>query len=131
MELKLGKRLLKMRKLFTILLMSVTALCFAQKKDYKLLNTDEKGTKFYYSFDKQTKDGFFTWQKISYTEKYNPAQESLEFYVEFKCSNKTQSDQITINNWRGAKPEIYREKSPFIPVKKNYLTYPLFEKHCK
>jgi len=120
-----------MKKLFTTLMMSFITLCFAQKKDYKLLTTDQYNSPWYYSFDKKTSDGFYSWLKVENTVQKDPSTESTEYYIEFKCSNQTMSDQVVIINWRKDKPEIYKNKFPFQPIPPKHAAWSLIKKYCK
>ncbi|MFC7345569.1 hypothetical protein ACFQO9_02415 [Chryseobacterium zhengzhouense] len=119
-----------MKNLFAILAIVFTIYCSAQKKDYKFLTTDQYDTKWYYSFEKKTSDGFYSWLKVEETLKTSPSAKSTEYLIEFKCSNKTMSDEIVIINWREGKPNIYRKKYPFTPVPKKHIGNSLLEKYC-
>ncbi|WP_313504284.1 hypothetical protein [Kaistella carnis] len=116
----------------TILLLILTTGFFkAQKLDYKFLTKDQNNEKWYYAIDKEADDGFHAWVKAEYTFDNDPSTESTEYYIEFKCSNKSMSDEIVKINWRKADAEITKRKMPFGPVSKNHISYPLFKKFCK
>lgn len=104
---------------------------YAQEKDYKFLTTDQYDTKWYYSFDKKTSDGFYTWLKVEETLQSNPSTKSTEYFIEFKCSNQTMSDEIVIVNWREEKPDIYNKKYPFVAIPKKHIGNSLIKKYCK
>lgn len=118
-----------MKNLFFVLFLYSTFF-YAQKKDYKFLSTDQHNTKWYYSFDKKTLDGFYSWLKVEETLQTNASAKSTEYLIEFKCSNKTMSDEIVIINWRERKPETYRKKYPFTPIPKKHIGNSLVEKYC-
>ncbi|HAY3562637.1 TPA: hypothetical protein JRW62_001633 [Elizabethkingia meningoseptica] len=118
-----------MKNLFLVLFLC-SSILYSQKKDYKLLSTDKYNNKWYYSFDKKTSDGFYSWLKMEETLQKNPSTESTEYFIEFKCSNQTMSDEIIIINWRGDKPETYNRKAPFKTISKDNIAYNLVKKYC-
>ena len=119
-----------MRNIILILFFA-TGFFKSQKLDCKLLSKNQNNENWYYAFDKKTDDAFFAWIKAEYTFENDPSTESTEFYIEFKCSNKTSSDQIVKINWRQAEPEITKRKMPFQSVSKKHISYPLFKEFCK
>ena len=119
-----------MKKLL-ILFIFVSAFIKAQKTEYQFLIKDQNEENWYYSFDKQSDNGFFAWLKSEYSFENDPSTESTEFYLEFKCRDKTSSDQIVKINWREGEPEMSKKKMPFNPVQKNHISFPLFKKFCK
>ena len=66
-----------------------------------------------------------------YTFENDPSTESTEYYIEFKCSNKSMSDEIVKINWRKDDAEVTKKKMPFTPVSKNHISYSLFKEFCK
>ena len=119
-----------MKKIILLLILT-TGFFNAQKLDYKLLTKDQYNQNWYYSFDKKTENGFQAWVKSAYSYESDPSTESTEYYIEFKCSNKSMSDEIVKINWRKAEPEISKKKMPFETVSDRHIVYSLFEKFCK
>ena len=115
--------------IFLLFLISLSAS--AQQKKYILLSEDIYKRKIYYSIDKKTEDGFYSWIKIENTKEQDPSTESTELFVEFKCGDETMSDEILIINWRGQNAEIFNEKSPFSEIPQNHPSKKLIEKFCK
>lgn len=130
MELKLGKKS-EVKNFITILLLIFTNLCFAQKKDYKFLIIDQYDGKWFYSFDKKTSDGFYSWLKVEESLEKNPSTKSTEYYIEFKCANQSMSDQIVIINWRKDKPEFYKNNFPFKPIPPKHPARSILKEYCK
>lgn len=120
-----------MKKIVFSLFVLCTSILSAQKREYLLFNTDKNGVKWGYSFDKKTNDGFYSWVKVSYTEKQDPVIESNEYFIEFKCSDKTMSDQIIQINYRDQEHQIDKTKMPFRSISENSIFNSLFKKHCK
>ena len=85
----------------------------------------------YYSYDKKTDDGFYSWMKIENTEEQDPSTESTEIYVEFKCTDETMSEEIIIINWRGQNAETLNKKSPFVEIPQNHPSQKLINIYCK
>ena len=120
-----------MKKIVFSLFVSCTSVLSAQKRDYHPINTDKNGVKWSYSFDKKTNYGFYSWVKVDYTEKQDPLVESNEYFIEFKCSDKTMSDQIVQMNYRDQEHQIDKKKMPFRSISENSIFYSLIKKYCK
>ena len=114
-----------------VVLFFATGFIKDQKLEYKFLTKDQNNEKWYYAFDKKTDDGFYSWIKSEYTFENDPSTESTEYYIEFKCSNKSMSDEIVKINWRKDDAEVTKKKMPFTPVSKNHISYSLFKEFCK
>jgi len=119
-----------MKSLFFILAL-FSGFLHSQEKQYKLLTTDQYNNKWYYSFEKEVSDGFYTWLKSEETLQNNPSTKSTEYFIEFKCSNQTMSDEIVIINWREGKPDIYNKKYPFVSIPKKHVGNALIAQFCK
>lgn len=115
---------------FSLLVLGATLLN-AQKRDYLLLNNDKNGVKWSYSFDKKTNDGFYSWVKADYTEQQDPMVESNEYFIQFRCSDKTMSDQIVQINYRDQEHQMDKTKMPFRSISENSIFYSLLKKQCK
>ena len=118
-------------KRITFLLLLISIFISAQKKKYNLLSEDIYKRKMYYSYDKKTDDGFYSWMKIENTEEQDPSTESTEIYVEFKCTDETMSEEIIIINWRGQNAETLNKKSPFVEIPQNHPSQKLINIYCK
>lgn len=91
------------------------------KLDYKFL-THQKNAKWFYSVDKKTANGFFCWFKVEDTIEKDKYAKSNEYYIEFKCLEKTMSDEIVkINPRSGEKPIMERKKMPFQPIHEKHI----------
>lgn len=107
-----------------------TSLLSAQKREYIPFNTN-KDDMWSYSFDKKTADGFYAWVKVDYTKKQDPLMESNEYFIEFKCSDKTMSDQIVQINYRDQERQIDKKKMPFRSIPENSIFTSLIKQYCK
>ncbi|REC46440.1 hypothetical protein [Chryseobacterium pennipullorum] len=114
--------------LFFVVYSSISS---AQKLEYLPISKDQYGAEWSYSFDKKTTDGFYSWVKVVYTATENPDTESTEYFVEFKCSDRTMSDEIVKIKFRDQKYQIDRKKMPFRSILEKSIFNPLLEKFCK
>ncbi|MGG7438736.1 hypothetical protein ACQ7CU_11690 [Chryseobacterium arthrosphaerae] len=118
--------------LLLFILFLYSSILNAQEREYHKIGNDQSGAVWNYSFDKQTKDGFYSWIQVVNTIKQDPVIESVEYFMEYKCKDKTASDEIVKINYRDdEKPLIDHKKMPFRSISEGSVFNSLLEKYCK